>query len=187
MFKNALSLRRLSVRDLCFMAMLVAITFALSYISGFLRIGDAIKFNISFMSVYVGGAIFGPVAGGVIAAMADVISFVSNPTGAFVPVFTIMEFINGMFFGLFLFRTSNEKRSLVKVFALILICSLLQFCVNMFWRTYELSRLYYGGNFMPLFISRLPGNIVMVACKVAVVMLLEPYMTGFRKIILKDN
>ncbi len=185
-FKDTLKLRKMSVRDLCTMAMLVAITLGLSYVSGFLRIGDAIKFNISFISVYVGATLFGPVAGGVIAALADVISFIANPTGAFVPVFTLMEFVNGMLFGFFLYRTSNTKRSYLWVFVLIFICAILQFCVNMFWRTYELVRLYYGvDKFWVLFVSRLPGNVVMVACKAAVVMLLEPYMDKFRKIVVK--
>ena len=170
------------------MAMLVAITFGLSYISGFLRIGDSIKFNISFMSVYVGAALFGPVAGGVIAALADVISFVANPTGAFVPIFTVMEFVNGMFFGFFLYRPSNARRKLIWVFLLIFICAVLQFCVNMFWRTYELARLYYGvDKFRALFVSRLPGNVVMVICKVAIVMMLEPYMNKFRDAIVKNR
>ena len=187
-FKDALKLRKMSVKELCTMAMLVAITFGLSYISGFLRIGDSIKFNISFMSVYVGAALFGPVAGGVIAALADVISFVANPTGAFVPIFTVMEFVNGMFFGFFLYRSSNTRRKLVWVFLLIFICAVLQFCVNMFWRTYELARLYYGvDKFRALFVSRLPGNVVMVICKVAIVMMLEPYMNKFRDAIVKNR
>ena len=187
-FKDALKLRKMSVKELCTMAMLVAITFGLSYISGFLRIGDSIKFNISFMSVYVGAALFGPVAGGVIAALADVISFVANPTGAFVPIFTVMEFVNGMLFGFFLYRPSNARRKLIWVFLLIFICAVLQFCVNMFWRTYELARLYYGvDKFRALFVSRLPGNVVMVICKVAIVMMLEPYMNKFRDAIVKNR
>ena len=187
-FKDTLKLRKMSVKELCTMAMLVAITFGLSYVSGFLRLGDSIKFNISFMSVYVGAALFGPVAGGVIAALADIISFVANPTGAFVPIFTVMEFINGMFFGFFLYRSSNNRRKWIWVFVLIFICAVLQFCVNMFWRTYELARLYYGvDKFRALFVSRLPGNVVMVICKVAIVMMLEPYMNKFRDAIVKNR
>lgn len=182
-FSKALNLRRMSVRELCIMAMLVAITIALSYVSGFLRIGDSIKFNISFISVYIGAVLFGPIAGGVIAAMADVISFVANPTGAFIPVFTIMEFINGMFFGLLLFNPDSEKRSLIKVFVLALLCASLQFGVNMFWRTYELARLYYGGHFMPQFVFRLPGNVAMIICKVAVIMMLENHVCQLKKLV----
>ena len=183
MFKNSLSFKKLSTRDLCFMAMLVAITLMLSAISGYLRIGDAIKFNIRFISVYVGAALYGPLAGGVIAAMADIISFLINPTGAFIPVFTIMEFINGVFFGLFLYRTGVEKQSVLKMLILAFLCALCQFCVNMFWRTYELSMLY-NWPFWVKFMERLPSNIVMLVCKI-VVLLLEPHMGRFKKMVLK--
>ncbi len=186
MFKNSLSFKKISTRDLCTMAMLVAITLILSAISGYLRIGEAIKFNISFISVYVGAALYGPISGGVIAAMADIISFLMNPTGAFMPMFTLMEFVNGVLFGLLLYKADNRKRPLTKVLVLALICTLLQFCVNMFWRTYELSSLYKSP-FRAMFATRLPGNVAMVICKVAVIMLLEPYMGRFRKMVLKDK
>ncbi len=185
MFKNSLNFKKLSTRDLCFMAMLVAITLMLSAISGYLRIGDSIKFNISFISVYVGAAIYGPLAGGIIAAMADIISFLINPTGAFIPVFTLMEFVNGLLFGIFLFKNSNKRRNHLTLIVFALICTLLQFCVNMFWRTYELSSLYVSP-FWTLFCARLPGNIVMIVCKVVIIMLLEPYMNSFRKLVFKD-
>lgn len=184
MFKNSLNFKKLSTRDLCFMAMLVAITLMLSAISGYLRIGEAIKFNISFISVYVGAVLYGPIAGGVIAGMADVISFLINPTGAFIPVFTLMEFVNGALFGLFLYKNGEQQRKLAKVFLAALACTLLQFCVNMFWRTYELSSMYKSP-FWAMFATRLPGNIVMIVCKVAIIMMLEPYIKTFQKLIFK--
>ena len=168
------------------MAMLVAITMILSAVSGYLRIGDSIKFSISFISVYVGAAIYGPIAGGTIAALADIISFVMNPTGPYIPVFTVMEFVNGVLFGLFLYRTTSGKRALIKVALLALVCALLQFCVNMFWRTYELSVLY-NWPFWVKFAERLPSNIAILVCKLVVILLLEPHMGSFRKIVLKKN
>ena len=110
MFKNALRLKRMSVAELCKVAMLVAITLVLSYISGYLRIGNLAKFNISFISVYIAGMAFGPVVSGIVAALADVISFAANPTGPFVPVFTILEFVNGFLFGLFLLSGCLENK-----------------------------------------------------------------------------
>ena len=179
MFKNALKLRKMTVTELCKVAMLVAITLVLSYISGYLRIGDFAKFNISFIPVYVAGAAFGPVISGVVAAMADVISFISNPTGAFVPVFTILEFVNGFLFGLFLFR--EEKKS-KKIFVLmVLACVLLQTAVNLFARTYFLSELYYGGKFMVVFTPRILTTTLMGALKLAVMIALEPFMNMFIK------
>lgn len=186
MYKNSLRFGKISTRDLCFMAMLIAITIVLSAVSGYLRIGDSIKFSISFISVYVGAALYGPIAGGTIAAIADIISFAINPTGAYIPVFTVMEFINGMFFGLFLYRDGSEKQSSFKVLIFALACVSLQFLVNMFWRTYELA-LLYKIPFWIKFIERLPSNIIMIVCKIVVIMLFEPYMKRFKEIILKKK
>ena len=186
MYKNSLKLKNISTRDLCFMAMLIAITIVLSAVSGYLRIGNSIKFSISFISVYVGAAIYGPIAGGVIAAIADIVSFVINPTGPYIPVFTVMEFINGMFFGLFLYHEGNERSSYIKMILPALICVMLQFSVNMFWRTYELSLLYHY-SFRIKFIERLPSNMVMVVCKLMVITAFEPYILRFKMLVTKQK
>ena len=173
MFKNALRLKRMSVSELCKVAMLVAITLVLSYISGYLRIGNLAKFNISFVSVYIAGAAFGPVVSGIVAALADIISFVSNPTGAFVPVFTILEFVNGFLFGLLLF--CNGKETKAGFFAMMLVCVILQTGVNLFVRTYFLSEMYFGGKYMATFISRVPSSLIMAGVKVVIITLVQPF------------
>ena len=70
---------KLTVKQLCTIAMLIALTAVLSCIAGNLRIGNAVKFSVSFVSVYVSGALFGPVWGGFVGAAADVISHFANP------------------------------------------------------------------------------------------------------------
>ena len=181
MFKNALKLKKMSVAELCKVAMLVAITLVLSYISGYLRIGNLAKFNISFISVYVAGVAFGPVVSGVVAALADVISFAVNPTGAFVPVFTILEFANGFLFGLLLY--CNGKDNKVKFVFMMLLCIVLQTCVNLFVRTYFLSELYFGGKYMATFISRVPSSLIMAGVKIVLMLMIEPFKKRIVKVI----
>ena len=174
MFKNALRLRTLSVNELCKVAMLVAITVILSYVSGFLRIGNVGKLSISFVSVYVAGAAFGPVIAGVVAALADVVSFLANPTGPFVPWFTMIEFANGFLFGLLLFH-GNENKSRYRFALCVVICVLLQYLVNIL-RTFALAELYYNGNFVATFVMRLPSTTFMAAVKIIVIIAIEPIM-----------
>ena len=181
MFKNALKLKKMSVAELCKVAMLVAITLVLSYISGYLRIGDIAKFNISFISVYIAGAAFGPIVSGVVAALADVISFVANPTGAFIPVFTVLEFVNGFLFGLLLYYTGKESKT--KFTLTMLLCVVLQTAVNLFVRTYFLSELYYGGKYMVTFISRIPSTTIMAGVKIVLILLIEPFKKQIIKVI----
>ena len=124
-----LRLKKMSVKELCTVAMLVAITVILSYISGYLRIGPVSKFNISFISVYIAGAAFGPWVGGIVAAMADIVSFLANPTGPFMPWFTVIEFMGGFLFGLILFRGNRDRSRLNFVFRVVL-CVVLQYLVK---------------------------------------------------------
>ena len=181
MFKNVLKLKKMSVAELCKVAMLVAITLVLSYISGYLRIGDIAKFNISFISVYIAGAAFGPIVSGVVAALADVISFVANPTGAFIPVFTVLEFVNGFLFGLLLYY--NGKESKTKFTLMMILCVVLQTAVNLFVRTYFLAELYYGGKYMVTFISRIPSTTIMAGAKIVLILLIEPFKKQIIKVI----
>ncbi len=184
MFKGVLKLRKLSTRDLCFMAMLVAITVGLSAVSGFLRIGNMSKFNVSFISVYVGAALFGPIAGGTIGALADFVSWFINPTGPFVPVFTAIEFINGFLFGLFLYHTPGAKKTFAITAVSVVLCVVLQYGVNVI-RTYFLAHMYMGGKFYAAFISRIPSTTIMAVVKVVAVMAFEPLIDRFQKVIFK--
>ena len=181
MFKDALRLKKMSVAELCKVAMLVAITLVLSYISGYLRIGDIAKFNISFISVYIAGAAFGPIVSGVVAALADVISFVANPTGAFIPVFTVLEFVNGFLFGLLLYYDGKESKT--KFTLMMIVCVVLQTAVNLFVRTYFLAELYYGGKYMVTFISRIPSTTIMAGAKIVLILLIEPFKKQIIKVI----
>ncbi len=173
MFKNVLKLRKMTVKELCRVAMLVAITLILSYVSGYLRIGNLAKFNISFISVYIAGAAFGPIVSGTVAALADVISFLVNPTGAYVPVFTILEFVNGFLFGLLLFE-GKEKTRLV-FYAMVVLCVVLQTSVNLFVRTYFLSELYFDGKYYATFVSRVPSSLIMAGAKLVIISLVRPF------------
>ena len=111
--------------------MLVAITVVLSFISGYLRTPVG-KLNISFISVYVCAYLFGPVMGGLTGALADLISVWVSASGAPIPLFTVIEFINGFIFGLFFFKGANSKeRSLIKTVIYALLCVLIQYMVNL--------------------------------------------------------
>ncbi len=179
-----MKIKKLTVSELCKIAMLVAITVMLSYISGYLRIGPVSKFNISFISVYVAGAAFGPVIAGLVAAMADVVSFVANPTGPFMPVFTLLEFAGGFLFGLVLYHKDEENRLGALFIARVVLCVALQYLVNII-RTYLLSQMYYDGKFWFTFVSRIPSTSIMAGVKIFAIIIIEPFMKTILKMIRK--
>lgn len=182
--ETKMKIKNLTVSELCKIAMLVAITVMLSYISGYLRFGPVSKLNISFISVYVAGAAFGPLISGLVAAMADVVSFLANPTGAFMPVFTILEFAGGFLFGLILYHKDSDSKIGVSFAVRVVICVLLQYLVNVI-RTYMLAQMYYDGKFWFTFVQRIPSTSIMAGVKIFGIIIIEPFMKTILKMIRK--
>ena len=89
--------KKLTTKEICIIAMLIAVTVVLSFISGYLRTPVG-KLNISFISVYVCAYLFGPLMGGITGALADLISVWVSASGAPIPLFTVIEFINGFIY-----------------------------------------------------------------------------------------
>lgn len=177
--------KKLSTKEQCAIAMLIAITAILGYISGYLRIGNISKISISFISVYISAVLFGPFTGGLVGAVADIISFVTNPTGAYIWQLTLIEFFYGLIFGLFFFRQVEKTNK--KIFWLkVVICILIQFCVNIVVKTIVLMNVgYLPQDFILSASMRMPSCAVIALLQLIVLGLLEPFIPTFVKLIRK--
>lgn len=179
---NFFSLKRifhfpeLTTKKVCSLGLLIAITIVLSIISGYLRIGNFSKLSISFISVFIAAYSFGGIAGGLVAALADIISCFINPVGPFLPQLTAIEFIYGFIFGIFFYKT-NTKWYL----PIILICDIVQFVTNIFLKTSILA-ITYGSTFDAYFIARVPMCIVQSVIILVVLILVKPFLKAFKKI-----
>ncbi len=173
MFKR----KKLSVKDVCVLAMLIALTVALGGLSGFLRIGNAVKFSVSFITVYLAGALFGALFGGLVGAMADGISYLFNPTGVFLWQLSLIEFSYGFLYGL-LFYPSKRQAMLPRV----IVCGFLQFIVNLFLKTYVLMNIgYLPKPFWAALTVRFPAAVFMLFFQIFVLFLFERcYIAKFR-------
>ncbi len=180
-------MKKITTKELCTVSMLIAITVVLSYLSGFLRIGNAIKFSISFISVYVAGALFGPWIGGLVGAMADAISCFVNPVGAFIWLLTLIEFVYGASFGFFFKNKLNKKRNTWDILVKAVLCSAFQFVINIFVKTLILKDLgYVPDDFLSAIYIRLPSCIFMFILMILIIYVFECcYMRKFREMIKK--
>ena len=100
MFKNKLGLEKLTAKKLCILAMLTALTVVLA-VYGTFRIGNVIKIPTKFITVFISAALYGPIWGGVVAAIGDLLNSFLMPVGPWLPQITIVEFLCGFMFGLF--------------------------------------------------------------------------------------
>ena len=125
--------------------MLLAITVMLGFyrlqITEYLRIGfDPLAKELTAM-------LFGPVAGCAVAGLADIISYIMKPIGAFFPGLTLSAMAGSVIYGVILYR---KPLSLGRV---ILANGLVTVFINLLLNTYWMTVLY-GDAFMVLFPAR---------------------------------
>ena len=101
--------KKITTREICLFAVFTAITAILGIYATF-RIGNQIKIPTKFISVFFTGVIFGPLAGGIVGAIADILNSVLMPVGAPLPQITAVEFLNGVVFGLCFYKVRNNKK-----------------------------------------------------------------------------
>lgn len=131
-------MKRFSTRTLTLAAMLVALQIVLSK---FLRVQmtDSIRLSIDSVPILLAGIWLGPVAGGAVGAVADLLGTVLFPTaGAYYPLLTVAFLLIGLVSGLCALAMKQRKpllRALVCVVPAELAGSLL-------FKSYALSALY---------------------------------------------
>ena len=153
------SVPRLSVRELCGAAMLLAVTAVLAMFFTF-RVGNSIKVPFKFISVYLSAAVFGPWIGGFVGAAGDMINAFMSPVGAWLPQLSLCEFLCGavygvMFYGLPLKGASYKVRCAV--------CTVLMFVIDMFIVSAFLTQAGYFPSFAVAFGARIAAGVLKAA------------------------
>ncbi|MBQ4528166.1 MAG: folate family ECF transporter S component [Clostridia bacterium] len=170
-----------TVKDLCALAVLIAITVILA-VYGTIRVGSAVKISFKFISVFITAAIFGPAWGGIVGALADVIAFMINPAGGpFIPQITAVEFLYGFTYGLFFFnvRQWNGFKSMFN----IIVCVILQITVLNLWLTTNLLTPIMQMSFNNLLVYRSISGVINMAIQLVVISVMTKYISSFRKIL----
>lgn len=149
--------KRFELKDYIRLAMLISLTVVLGYVSGFLRFGNISKLSLGFIPVFIAAAAYGPLSGGFVGAAADFLSYIFNPTGAYLWQLTLIEFAYGFIFGLFFHKKNKEiKLYLIRLF----ICVLIQLAVNLTLKTFILMQAgYVPAEFLTATALRFPAVI----------------------------
>lgn len=167
----------LTVKNLCILALLMAITTLLSIFCTF-RFGPYIKIPMKFISIFVTGAVFGPLFSGLTAAIGDLLNCILAPSGPIIPQITIIEFISGMVYGLFFFSPNLTKNKYI--FRTIL-CVLVQFCIDMFLTTALFT--YWLGwypSFWVGFVTRIVAGVIKAVLQAVTILGARKYIDKLR-------
>lgn len=148
------------VSSICIASMMTA----LNTLIGAFRIVVIPKFlTISFASLATASCAImcGPLLTGTVAAIADILEFMLRPDGSFFFGFTLNEFLTGLIYGAFFYRTTtiSLKRCILARLCIVLL-------MNMFLTPLWLYILY-GDSFFVLLTTRVIKNIIMFPIDVA--------------------
>lgn len=134
-------------------ALLTAMNTVLGYFT--IVIGNFLKIGFSYLTLAVAGFLYGPVIGGILGGLSDILNYAIKPTGPFFPGFTFNAILSGFIYGLILYK---KPVNLLRVFLTKL---LLVIIVDLILTTTWLSILY-GEAFIVLLPMRALKNLIML-------------------------
>lgn len=144
--------KKIDIRMLVLCGLMVAMHIILSR---FLSINAwNIKIGFTFVAVFVGAYLYGPIAGAIIGGLGDFLGAVLFPIGAYFPGFTLNCALTGVVFGLLLYKKQTKARIGIAVAIDILGISL--------WLTPLWISILYGSPYIPVVVSRIPQIIIML-------------------------
>jgi ECF transporter S component (folate family) len=151
--------------------MLVAIGVVLSFVK--IVLSPVLEISFSFLPLAAGGLLYGPVVGGVMGILTDVLGYFVRPNGPFFPGFTLNALISGVLYGLFLYKKPVTWTRVIIVSALIAV--FINLGLNSLWLS-----VLYGKAFIVLVSARIIKNIVMFPINTVLLMVLLKFIEGFR-------
>lgn len=126
------------------MALLIALNIILSrFLSVRVPLGGAEGLRIGFGSLPVifAGVFMGPVAGGIVGAVGDLIGYFINPIGAYMPHFTLTAALRGIIPGLIILLMTRGRKEM-GIFPLFLAVSIALITVEIFMIPYFIETLF---------------------------------------------
>lgn len=134
-------------------AMLIAVGVILGYFS--VQVTDFLRIGFSGLANELAAFLFGPVVGGLMGGVGDILKYIMKPTGAFFFGWTLNAILGPMIYGIMLYhRPINLKR----IFAAKILVALI---VNLLLGTLWLS-IMYGKAFFLLLPARAVKQLVSV-------------------------
>jgi len=149
------------------MSLLISMYVLLSHVVPMIQF-DTLRISFGFVPLAFGSMFFGPLIGGIIGSLGDIIGALAFPKGPFFPGLTLDVFLSGIIYGLFLYK---KPKTILRI-------SLAVLCVNVFvnigLNTYWLT-IILGKGYMALLPGRIIKNAIMMPVQISLLYMLWRY------------
>lgn len=154
-------------KKVVYLGLFIAITVILSR---FLSIQlSFLKITFSFIPIALVSMIFGPIYGGIVAGLEDLIGAILFPRGAFFLGFTLSAILVGIIYGLILYK--KPKTTTRFVVASSIIAVLIHIILNTIWLV-----IMYDKGFLALVGTRIIKTLIMIPIEVILLKLSWRYI-----------
>ncbi|NMA85713.1 MAG: folate family ECF transporter S component [Tissierellia bacterium] len=156
-------MQKTNTKNIAYFGLLIALNVVLTRV-GSIRIGgggtEIIRIGFGGYPVIFAGIVFGPLAGGVVGAIGDLIGMVVSPMGPYMPHFTLVAALTGIIPGLIMlmFKDSKSKTNFWK---LLLAIAIGQIITSVFITPYFMERLFS----VPM-VTTVPGRAITQAIQI---------------------
>ena len=184
-----------TIRCLTVTALLIGVSIALKFVM--IKPTETLKISFAFVGLASIGMLYGPTVAGIAGAITDILGFLVKPTGAFSPIFTLVEVTGAVIFGIFLYGLnpvkldfssksaflSGLKTNGVQVFRIFMAKFTVNLVCNVFMNTVAMVIMGYFAPevFWVKIVARIVKNAVMLPIEVFILLLvLYPVMVAYR-------
>jgi len=156
-----------NTRILVFLGILTSMYVVLNFILD-IPLTPSARIRFNFLPLSFAAGLFGPLLGGLVGAVGDVLAWVISPKGAYFPGLTLSAFISGLIYGLFFYK---QSKSVLRISLTVLIVSILiDLGLNTYWMTF-----IYGQGFMAILPTRLLKTAIMIPVQISMIFALWRY------------
>ena len=134
-------------------ALLIAVGIILGQFS--VQLTETTKIGISFIATQMTANLFGPVVGGIMGGVTDILKFIIKPTGGFLIGYTISAILGPMIYGIMLYK---KPISFWRIFlSKTVVAILINLLLGTFW-----SYHYFGAAFWAAIPAKLLQQVIQV-------------------------
>lgn len=136
------------VKTLVITAMFIALGVILGFFFS-IQITDSLRLGFSFIANEMTALLFGPVVGGIMGGITDILKFIIKPTGPFFFGFTLNAILGAVIYGIMLYKQPISFRRIL--LTKIIVSIIVNVCLGTLW----VSMLYGKG-----FLLLLPMRVI---------------------------
>ena len=174
--------QKFTTRKICLLGVLTSITVILAIFATF-RIGNQIKIPLKFISVFMTGAIFGPLSAGLVSAIGDILNAVLVPVGPIMPQITAVEFLYGFIWGACFYKAKENSFYYLRS----AICALLHFVISITIMSWILTGIGYFSSFSAAVVIRMPAALITFILHMLVCTMGRKLIFRLKKFITKEK